>query len=348
MFRRILCIFIFLPVLCTAQEFKNYDAFVALDMEKKEGFPVPDSIYKRLNEIIKALDSISFNNVTDRENALNICLSISNVLENRFGIYYENTYLLSEGLRNNHLDCNYFSILFYTVLKKHSQNAALVISPGHMFLRWYYNGNTYLNYETTENKAITDSEYIELFGISSLAIKNNLYMKPLTWAQEIAVGYLDMSNACGESQTLKQKTILNKALKLFPNLVMAYNGLAYTAVTENKTNEAISYLNKAIALDTLNYITYQWAGRIYQKAGQYNEALKYFTKGIQHNTIDPQSYIYRSRCYLEMDKVEEAMADFDKGSDLLKNGEFFKFLFDYLSLKNLEDKIMEKYIEIKK
>ncbi len=336
-----------LPLFCFSQELKNYDAFVALDMEKQQGFPVTDWEYKRLNSIYSYMDSvISFSNDINKEKALNICIAMSDALESRFGITFENTALLSEGLKKNKLDCNYYSIVFYTYLKKHSQNPALIITPGHMFLRWYYNENSYLNYETTAKIAITDEQYINEFRISATAIKNNLYLKPLTIPQLVACGYMEMSTTYTEKQIQKQRALLNKTLKLFPNLVMAMGNLAYCAVLEKKTDEAITILNKAIALDTLNYVTYQQAGRIFQKASRYKEALKYYTKGIARNPKDPQSYIYRSNCYLDMKNVESAMTDFDKGSALLKTSDIFKFLFDYLSLTELENRIMEEYLKV--
>ena len=343
-------IFIILNVislLSFSQELKYYDAFVALDMEKQQGFPVTDLEYKRLNSIYSYMDSvISFSNEINEEKALNICIAMSNALESRFGITFENTALLSEGLKKNKLDCNYYSILFYTYLKKHSQKPELIITPGHMFLRWYYNENSYLNYETTAKIAITDEQYINEFRISATAIKNNLYLKPLTVPQLVACGYMEMSTTYTETQTQKQRVLLNKTLKLFPNLVMAMGNLAYCAVLEKKTDEAITILNKAIALDTLNYVTYQQAGRIYQKASRYKEALKYYSKGIARNPKDPQSYIYRSNCYLDMKNVEAAMTDFDNGSALLKTDDIFKFLFDYLSLQLLENRIMEEYLKV--
>jgi len=329
-----------------SQELKNYDAFVALDLEKQEGFPVTDVEYKKLNSIYHYMDSvITFPNEINENKALQICVAMSNVLESGFGITFEQTLLLSEGLKKNKLDCNYYSIVFYTYLKKHSQKPALIITPGHMFLRWYYNGTNFINYETTAKESLTDDTYIKEFCISATAIKNNVYMKPLSNNQIYGCGYMEMSSVYSEKQIQKQRTLLNKSLKYFPNLVMAMGNLAYCSVLENKTDEAVSILNKAIALDTLNYVTYQQAGRIYQKAKRYKEALKYYSKGIARNSKDPQSYIYRSNCYLDMNNVESAMSDFDKGSALLKTDDIFKFLFDYISLQELENRIMDAYLK---
>lgn len=336
---------LFLPFFGFSGQVQNYDAFAALDMEKQEGFEVTSFEYNRLQSIYRYMDSvIEFSKETDAQKALHICLTMSAVLETGFGISYENTTLLSEGLRKNKLDCNYYSLIFYTYLKQHTQNATLVITPGHMFLRWYYNGNLYLNYETTSKEVLTDEEYTGRFGISATAIENNLYLNPLSDLQSMACGYLEMSNATGS--VLKQKMLLNKALNLFPNLVMAISSMAYCAVLENKTNEAIRLLQKAIALDTLNYATYQQAGRIYQKAKRYNEAIQYYSKGIDRNPNDPQACIYRSNCYLDMGKVDAAMADFDKSLALLKTEDVFKFLLDYISLQLLEERIMEEYLKM--
>lgn len=342
----IVMMLLILAGLLPGQDMTKYDAFVALDMEKQEGFSVPDSAGIRLREIYAAMDSkIEFPSAPDKESAASVCYAMSDILRNDFGITYGNTLLLSEGLMKKELDCNFYSIVFYTWLKSKKQNPVLIITPGHMFLRWVFPDGSYINYETTARELYTDDDYIREFCISPAAIKNNLYMKPLSVPQLYACAYLDMSSK-HEGNPARQRVLLNKSLKLFPELVMAMGNLAYCAVLENKTDEAITLLNKAIKLDTLNYVTYQQAGNIYRKAGRFDEAIRYYTKGIERNPDDPQSYIYRSNCYLDMKKVDEAMADFEKGADLLtKTNDIFKFLFDYLSYAALEDRIMDVYLK---
>ena len=338
-------LFFLIPYAGISQEIKQYDAFVALDIEKQEGFKVNDSALVILKEIYSVMDKkVIIPNTVDKDKALEICIAMSNILETDFGISYGVTLLLSEGLMEKKLDCNYYSILFYTYLKNKNQKPGLILTPGHMFLRWYYNSDEYINYETTAKVLYSDDDYIREFRISKAAIQNNLYMQPLSSPQIFACAFLDMSSKY-EDNTAKQRILLNKSLKLFPQLVMAMGNLAYCAVLENKTDEAIAMLNKAIKLDSLNYVTYQQAGKIYQKAGRYKEALKYFTKGIERNPDDPQSYIYRSNCYLDLNNVDAAMEDFDKGAALLKTDDIFKFLFDYLSYTALEDRIMESYLK---
>lgn len=346
------CLVILLSVLfgsdcINAQNVIKYDAFTALDIEKQEGFRVTDTSYNKLREIYAKMDeSVLIPEPLSKEQALAACREMSRILEENFGIKYGITMLLSEGLRNNQLDCNFYSVVLCTYLKSKKQRAEVLITPGHMFLRWYYSDSLYINYETTTGVEHSDNDYISNFHISETAIKNNLYMKPLSPSQILACAYIDMS--CKFlSNTVKQRALLNKSLKLFPNLVMAMGNLAHCSVAEGKTGEAISIMNKAIRLDSLNYVTYQQAGKIYRYAKKYSEAINYFTKGIELNPEDPQSYVYRSNCYLDINNVDAAMGDFEKGAELLKSDDIFKFLFDYICYHALEDRIMDAYLKNK-
>jgi tetratricopeptide (TPR) repeat protein len=56
----------------------------------------------------------------------------------------------------------------------------VVLAPGHTFVRWYLTKSTYVNWETTMGAAKTDEEYKAWRQISDTAIKNGLYLAPLS------------------------------------------------------------------------------------------------------------------------------------------------------------------------
>jgi len=340
-------VFFLVSSIAFSQNYSTFSGTITLDIEKKEQLNYSDSSYFILHNITEeATKTITFNNITTREKAIATCKAISELLETKYGITYRETELLSEGLVHHFLDCNYFSIVFYHILKTvHGYNIALITSPGHMFMRWYLPDGTYFNYETTSKTVQEDSDYISMFGISKQALDNKLYMKPLTVNQILATNYVDMANSFPIDSIKRRTELIEKANSLDSLCLLVIYNQATIKYFEKDFNTAITLLKRILSKDSSNYKTYQRIAALYDRKDDFNSAIYYYTKSIQSNPNDPDGYIYRSISYLNVGKVSEAMDDFDLATERLNTLPFFKMLYNYFKMRELEDRIMKEYLK---
>lgn len=328
-------------------KFMPYEAKNILNVEKQEGFDVTIQHYDLLEKIFKKIDiSIILPENYTKQHALGTCMAISKVLEKDFGFMYTPTRLLSEGMQNHTLDCNYNSVILYSALAKQRKlPVSLILSPGHMFIRWNLPDGTYFNYETTSSVEMQDKEYIEQFHISDFAINNKIFMAPLNDEQAWATSFSEMSCFLDEKEPDKQLKLCDKSLECNSNYVNAWvnKGVSYFY---KKDKKALDCFKKAIAIDSTNYKPYFSLGICYSRQKDSKNAISYFTKSIHFNPNDPDIYINRADEYLNLNKVDEAMADFEKASENMNKFTLLGFLSDYVKLRILEQRIMEMYVKL--
>jgi len=324
-----------------------YDAKIALDIEKKEGIKVTDNNYFLLDSIIRSLDrQVQIPANYTKEEALNACLKISSVLEKEFNIKFVRTELLSGGLEKNEFDCNYYSIVFYTILnKKKNLPVFPVLVPGHMFIRWHLRNGSYFNYETTQNRETTDAEYDSIFNISSQAKANKVYMADINDKQFIAINYVEIANSFPDTLYVRKLELCEKSLLQDSNCVIAYLFKGKVLAFKMKFNSAIACFDKVLANDSLNYQTFNFVGLLYSIQGEGVKAIENYSKAIVCNPNDPVLYINRSEEYLKSEQLENAMNDFDSATDHLKKCSFFQFAENYIRIAVLEKAIMIEYLK---
>ncbi len=353
-----LCVGKFIPVLtyifvcsCLLTSFVSAQAFSCkklLEKEKEVGYPVTDTHFQLLESIFQQINKqIVFDAAPSEAKALAICIAINDVLENDFGISYGVTNILSRGLDNHKLDCNFYSILFYDILnKQHGYNVFPVVTPGHMFIRWYLKNGSSFNYETTDKTSGSNQEYIDLFNISEQAITNKIYMSDISDKQIWATNLVEMASIM-PPDNLKQKEKLSKdALTLDKKCVIAHFLKADIYIDQTKYDSAITYYNNLYRLDSLNYQIAIRIGNLYALLDKHLQAVNYYSKAIAINSANPELYIYRSKEFLRVDNVDKAMEDFEIAGNLLSKDNLFALLFNYILLTVLEQEIMQKYLEI--
>ncbi len=116
--------------------------------------------------------------------------------------------------------CHSLPLLYLIVAEELNVNAYLGLAPNHSYVKF---GNQYqsYNFETTNGTFVTDQWIVKSGYISSSAIKNQIYLAPLTKQQVIAECLVDLSagleNYVGESDfTIK---CASSALHYFPKSI---------------------------------------------------------------------------------------------------------------------------------
>lgn len=336
-------------IIAMAQEATfSFTARKLLDIEKENGFCVEKKQYATLDSIfMEANKSIPFPQNPGKEKALEICNKIGNLLE-KMKFSYKITFLLSEGLRNRNIDCNFYSILYYDILnKQHNYRVYPILGPGHMFIRWYLDGDNYFNYETTEEREYSDDQYKEILSVSKQQTENRLFLVPLNDTQLLSTNYIEMANTDMDNGKVAQsRNLTKKAMKMYMNFYTAYLMMAKIYLHENKNDSAIACYNHILSLDSLNYVILNYMGKMFRETGDHKQALTFFSRAVSINPKDPMLYFDRSMEYLSLNDVEKAMDDFTKGTFHFNEENLLNLYVDYLVYTSLEQKIMEKYLEL--
>jgi len=325
-----------------AQEIET-GAYTTLSTEKSLGLQVPDKLTKVLDSVFDAAESsITFVPQADKESAYNMCKQFSDILSNDFGFKYNNVQVLSLALEKKILDCNYYSLLFYTLFNKMKHYAVYPIYvPGHMFIRWYFGDSTYINYETTTQMPATDSLLRSEFCITPQAEQSGLYMSPLNDSQMTALHYAELAYDIADTNRRMAIDLSLQALKLDPRSIHVYRNLSTIYFLENKNDSSDYYFERAQQLDSLNYTIYSARGEMYLYTQDYQSAEKNFSKAITVNKDVPSLYMYRCYTYIKRKDLERAMNDFETANAYIDKKTFMSFFVNYFFLSYLDEEILK-------
>jgi len=320
----------------------EHDAYDALKTEMTIGIDVPTHSFKLLDSIFAEADKqISFPEKPDDSTVFNICKKFSEILEDKFGIEYQLVQTFSVGLENRKLDCNYYSLLFYTLLNKQKSYAVYPIAvPGHIFIRWYMSDSTYFNYETTTKEITLDSTIREVFKISQQAEKSCLYMYPLSDSKMTALHLAELAVDIAENNMNKAIALNRKAYELDSSSFHIYKNLSIDYFNNNMPDSSDYFFEKALKLDSMNYTVYEGRGEMFMSTKEYKEAVKWLTKAMSINPDDPTLYMYRCYSYLELKQQEPAMADFLSANSRIDKHSILSFLINYPFLAYLDEQIV--------
>ncbi|MCA2716855.1 serine protease [Microcystis sp. M169S2] len=108
----------------------------------------------------------------------------------------------------------------------------------------------------------------------------------------------------------------NKAIELNPNLAMAYNNRGGIYYNQQKYELALADFNKAIELDSKLAMAYNNRGLLYYNQQKYELALADFNKAIELDSKLAMAYNNRGGIYYNQQKYELALADYDKAIEL--------------------------------
>ena len=325
----------------------SYDAKSALDIECKEGIKVSSVHYQILDSIMSSFENeIPISSINGKYEALNVCIKIDSILQNVYHFKFIFTELLSEGLEKKQLDCNYYTLLYYTFLnKKKNLPVYPVIVPGHMFIRWRINEKDFFDFETTQGRETTDAEYDSIFNISDHAKENHVYLNDMNDDQFRAINYIEIANSIPEKTNSEKLALCEKALSADSNCVLAF--LMKARIYENTNNDQKAFENyqRILVYDSLNYRTYNDMAILFSNRKDIDNAIKYYSKAITCCPNNPELYLNRAEEYFNKGSLEETMKDFENASENIKRFNFFQFANNYSRILELENKIMVEYLK---
>lgn len=321
---------------------KERDAYDALKGEEMIGVKVSPHCYVLLDSIFReATERIDFSDVKSDSGVLAVCQAFSKMLREEFGFRYRPVGTLARGLEKRGLDCNYNSLLFYTLLNKiKGYKVFPIVVPGHMFIRWYLSDTLWINYETTTEEAAPDEEYRDGFRISPQAEAGCLYLCPLTDQQMTAVHLAEVANDMMDTNIRLAISLNLNALHWDTSSFHLYRNLSLSYYLSEKEDSSDYYFAIAMALDSLNYTVYQGRGEMYLEGNEPAKSLEWFDRAININPGDPTLPMLKCYARVMLKDAEGAIKEFEKANQLIDKENFLTFLVNYSFLAWLDQQIV--------
>ena len=323
------------------------DAYDVLKTEESAGIKVNPNSYLLLDSIFNMADSLVL--MPSKDDSVFVSLALgefSRILEEKFGFSYDLVQTFSIALANRVLDCNYYSLIFYTYFnKKKGQPVFPILVPGHMFIRWTFSDGNYLNYETTNTTSPNDEYYRGSFKINKQTEKSCLYLCPLVDSRMTAVHLAEIAYDIADTNIDKSISLCRKALALDTLSFIVYNNISNSYYYKDMQDSSDYFFEKARSLDSLNYTIYSKRGEMFMQKQKYEDALVWFSKAIAINPDDPMLFMLRCYAHIKAEDVENAMNDFELANKKIEKKTLLSFLVNYPLLSYLDNEIVLLYNE---
>lgn len=319
------------------------DVYDALKAEKQWGLKVSrkaelllDSIFNSAGEQIKFGDRID-----SQEGVLEVLQSFSDILRNQYGFRFSPVGTLTEALNNRFLDCNYNSLMFHTFFNRiKGYRLHPVLVPGHMFVRWYLNDTTWLNYETTSRGFLADDYYRSNFTILPQPEEKGLYLKPLTDRQLTALHLAEVAHDVADTARTLAIQLNRMALQFDSTSFHVLRNLSRDFYFNRQNDSSDYYFSKAQVLDSMNYTVPLGRAEMYLENKEYDASLPWIANAAQISPGNPDIYMLKCYAFLRMKSLESAMDAFEEANRCIDKQNIFTLLANYRFLSWLDQELL--------
>ena len=109
---------------------------------------------------------------------------------------------------------------------------------------------------------------------------------------------------------------LNMAIKIKPDLAVAYYNRGYLYDDKGQYDQATADYNKAIEINPKYAAAYNNRGIIYNRKDEYDQAIADYSKAIEINPNDAAIYFNRGITYNRIGEYDQAIADYNKAIEI--------------------------------
>lgn len=258
-----------------------------LDLEKEFGAgPEHYAVVERI--INRAMAQVPVKRESTMDDAI-ITLSAIDALLRREGFAFRDNVLFVKGLDAKRIDCDNYCALYIAIAEVMRIPLVPVYAPDHCFLRYYFPDGSFVNWDPSVGKSLTDAFYTKEKLISRQSIQKGVYLKTLTRREFIAIEY----NAIGSHLLTVKKfneanTYFSAAIAAYPAFSSAYHNRGISRIVLKKIPEARADLETAKELDPLRASTRIALGDVYMEIRDYQTALQHYAASIK---LEPNNYI---------------------------------------------------------
>lgn len=338
----VVLVLVFFSLVMSGQEVER-DVYDALKAEKQWGLKVSRSSELLLDSIFSsAAESIDFgDSVCTKEEVLEVLQSFSILVEQHYGFIYSPVGTLAEAMDKRILDCNYNSLLFHTFFNRiRGYRLYPVLVPGHMFVRWYLNDTTWLNYETTSREFLSDDYYRKNFTVLPQPEEMGLYLKPLNDKQLTALHLAEVAHDVADTARALAIRLNRKALELDSTSFHVLRNLSRDFYFNGQKDSSGFYFSRALALDSMNYTVHIGRAEMFIENNEYEASLPWIGTAAQISPGNPNTYMLKCYAFLKMKSLEPAMAAFEEANRCIDKETIFTLLANYRFLAWLDQELI--------
>jgi tetratricopeptide (TPR) repeat protein len=238
--------------------------------------------------------------------------------------------LLSQALKTKTFDCDTAVSIYLALAEVLDLPLVAVREPEHIYLRWYFNDGTYLEWEPLEGekkflasteRRINDAYFKSRFkGEIRTAIKNGVYLADLTPQDILAMHYAFVSRAWRKKGNLEKAIeLIDKAYSLSPKDPIICNNRGYAYLRIGDFDAAIENFNAALRSYPGFSKAYLNRGVAWFKKQDYNKSIEDFNMCIGLDSTNFKAFTNRGFAYLRLGHFDKALEDFDVSKDLQPN-----------------------------
>lgn len=262
-------------------------AYDFLDLEKpfgsnKSHYACVDGLIKKAAARIPPAQSYT------KERGIAALQTIDSLLKEE-GFVFKNNLLICRGIDAKTIDCDNYSALYVAIAEALKLPIVPVYAPNHSFVRLYCDDGTYLDWESTQSRAVTDDYYVREMKIPESSIRKGVYMKTLSRREFIGVEYNNIGAYLMTGKRFSDAVpYLTMAITFYPKFSSAYHnrGTAYYAT--RRMDAALRDLLAACELDPIRPETYNTMGDVYFDMKNYDKAVEQYRAAI---SLDPANSV---------------------------------------------------------
>lgn len=219
--------------------------------------------YKALDKLIDlAKRDRDIKKTSDKEGAIKTLKAIAGIVDS-FGHTFK-----AEDYTTR--DCKK-SFIYFAIGQEMGLPIYVVEAPVHYFVRMKYGGKS-LNWETTANKILSNSDYFRKLNISRTAIKNGVHLSSLGEHSVKARMYEFAGKAWRKAGNYdKAIEMYNSGLSISPRSTKLLHSRGCAYGYKEDYSEALADFGKAIKLDPNYKRAYKNRAIIYKRMGNYSD-----------------------------------------------------------------------------
>ncbi len=291
-------------------------------VSKSEAFRRLDKLIDDAKKVLKKRDKYR------RWQAEEIFKTIYMDLFNK-GYDYESNDFLSYGLVNEKLDCDNYTLIYYSIAEEIGFPVYMVNLPKHSTLLWDEDGkhdpinkDNPVNsgdfyWEATLGEFRSDEQYKNSHFISDKSVQQGVFLNKIKDDTMFALlhNYLAAKHIESERYNEAMREI-DLALALDSKFPEAYNnkGIIYSNLKDYKS--AINSYDRALELHPNFTLAYVNKGIAFQKSGNYSSAIDMYTDALAIESDFKPLYLLRSKLYKKIGLYEKALEDINKYESL--------------------------------
>jgi tetratricopeptide (TPR) repeat protein len=231
--------------------------YKVLEIEKKEGFPVDQSIQSKFGEwLLWSSTNLKLLENPSRELVKYFFSAIDAHFITCGYRFVSDSPLFYDSLQSKKINCNGYSTIYYSIGQLLNLPIKLVNAPSHVFCRWQFTDGTCLNWETTNGgRELRDDNYVNELHIHPKPIKDGIFLSNLSEIDIIANWHL-LHGRYWNSKGNHNKALIcyKEAIKLSPLMAEAYHNMATSLFVLGDKSKAFQIIDKAIELDPGNML----------------------------------------------------------------------------------------------